>query len=153
MQNYKTHLLVKSCLCLQHHLLCRPSLRVMTFLHLCPVHRLSKMKMISSSLLHHSVSFSWMTRLPRGNWQENKKKRNEHVWKSKIHLTKTQNLTREYVLCLFGFLRSSSTTRSYRGRAPRQSVWQFYVRHSWDRAGRLWLLSQPVTLYWHQSNQ
>ena len=33
--------------------------------------------------------------------------------------------------CLFvwlvGFLTSSSTTRLYRGRAPRQSVWQFYV--------------------------
>ena len=30
-------------------------------------------------------------------------------------------------VCLFGFLTSSSTTRLYRGRAPRQSVWQFYV--------------------------
>ena len=27
----------------------------------------------------------------------------------------------------FCFLTSSSTTRLYRGRAPRQSVWQFYV--------------------------
>ena len=42
--------------------------------------------------------------------------------------------------CLFGwlvgFLKSSSTTRLYRGRAPRQSVWQFYVlphiRQSWN---------------------
>ena len=38
--------------------------------------------------------------------------------------------------CLFGFLTSSSTTRLYRGRAPRQSVWQFYVlphmRQSWE---------------------
>ena len=28
---------------------------------------------------------------------------------------------------LFGFLTSSSTTRLYCGRAPRESVWQFYV--------------------------
>ena len=37
---------------------------------------------------------------------------------------------------LFGFLTSSSTTRLYRGRAPGQSVWQFYVlphmRQSWE---------------------
>ena len=37
---------------------------------------------------------------------------------------------------LVGFLTSSSTTRLYRGRAPRQSVWQFYVlphmRQSWE---------------------
>ena len=35
-----------------------------------------------------------------------------------------------------GFLSSSSTTRLYRGRAPRQSVSQFYVlphmRQSWE---------------------
>ena len=39
-------------------------------------------------------------------------------------------------VCLFGFLTSSSTTRLYRGWAPRQSVWQFYVlphlRQSWE---------------------
>ena len=38
--------------------------------------------------------------------------------------------------CLFGFLTSLSTTRLYRGRTPRQSVWQFYVlqhiRQSWE---------------------
>ena len=37
---------------------------------------------------------------------------------------------------LVGFLTSSSTTRLYGGRAPRQSVWQFYVlphmRQSWE---------------------
>ena len=37
---------------------------------------------------------------------------------------------------LFGILVSLSTTRLYRGRAPRQSVWQFYVlphtRQSWE---------------------
>ena len=37
---------------------------------------------------------------------------------------------------LVGFLTSSSTTRLYRGRALRQSVWQFYVlphmRQSWE---------------------
>ena len=36
-------------------------------------------------------------------------------------------IAREVCFCLFGFLKSSSTTRPYRGRAPRQSVWQFYV--------------------------
>ena len=39
-------------------------------------------------------------------------------------------------VCLFGFLTSSSTSRLYRGRALRQSVWQFYVlphmRQSWE---------------------
>ena len=39
-------------------------------------------------------------------------------------------------LRLVGFLTSSSTTKLYRGRAPRQSVWQFYVlphmRQSWE---------------------
>ena len=30
-------------------------------------------------------------------------------------------------VCLFDFLTSSSATRLYRGRAQRQSVWQFYV--------------------------
>ena len=37
---------------------------------------------------------------------------------------------------MFGFLTSSSTTRLYRRRAPRQSVWQFYLlplmRQSWE---------------------
>ena len=36
---------------------------------------------------------------------------------------------------LVGFLTSSSTTRLYRGRAPRQSV-NFTCCHTWDRAGR-----------------
>ena len=37
-------------------------------------------------------------------------------------------LRRRGVVCLFvGFLMSSSSTRLYCGRAPRQSVWQFYV--------------------------
>ena len=55
---------------------------------------------------------------------------------------------------LVGFLTSSSTTRLYRGRAPRQSVWQFYVlphmRQSWETmtsvsAGHIILTStQPV---------
>ena len=35
--------------------------------------------------------------------------------------------TKSIFVCLFGFLTSLSTTRLYRGRAPRQSVWQFYV--------------------------
>ena len=29
----------------------------------------------------------------------------------------------------------------------------FMCCHSWDRAGWQWLLSQPVTLYWHRPNQ
>ena len=55
---------------------------------------------------------------------------------------------------LFGFFTSSSTTRLYRGRAPRQSVWQFYVlphmRQSWETmtsvsAGHIILTAtQPV---------
>ena len=59
-----------------------------------------------------------------------------------------------FCFCLFGFLTSSSTTRLYRGRAPRQSVWQFYVlphmRQSWetmtsDSAGHIILTpTQPV---------
>ena len=54
----------------------------------------------------------------------------------------------------FGFLASSSTTRLCRGRAPRQSVWQFYVlphmRQSWETmtsflAGHIILTpNQPV---------
>ena len=39
-------------------------------------------------------------------------------------------------VCLVGFLAFSSTIRLYRGRAPRQSVWQFYMlphmRQSWE---------------------
>ena len=57
-------------------------------------------------------------------------------------------------VCLFGFLTSSWTTRLYRGRTPRQSVWQFYVlphmRQSWETmtsvsAGHIILTpTQPV---------
>ena len=57
-------------------------------------------------------------------------------------------------VCLVVFLTSSSTTRLYRGRAPRQSVWQFYVlphmRQSWETmtsisAGHIILTpTQPV---------
>ena len=60
----------------------------------------------------------------------------------------------EVAFCLFGFLTSSSTTRLYRGRAPRQGVWQFYVlphmRESWETmtsvsAGHIILTpTQPV---------
>ena len=56
--------------------------------------------------------------------------------------------------CSFGFLTSPSTTRLYRGRAPRQSVGQFYVlphmRQSWqtmtsDSASHIILTpTQPV---------
>ena len=55
---------------------------------------------------------------------------------------------------LVGFLTSSSTTRLYRGRAPRQSVWQFYVlahmRQSWETmasvsAGHIILTPDPTS--------
>ena len=59
-----------------------------------------------------------------------------------------------------GFLTPSSTTRLYRGRAPRQSVWQFYVlphmRQSWETmtfvsAGHIILTpTQPVGSGWPQ---
>ena len=58
------------------------------------------------------------------------------------------------VVWLVGFLTSSSTTGLYRGRAPRQSVWQIYVlphmRQSWEimtsvSAGHIILTpTQPV---------
>ena len=47
-----------------------------------------------------------------------------------------QDSTSQIFVCLAGFLTSSSTTRLYRGPAPRQSVWQFYMlphmRQSWE---------------------
>ena len=49
---------------------------------------------------------------------------------------------------LVGFLMSSSTA----GPQDRASD-NFTYCHTWDRAGRPWLLSQPVTLYWHRPNQ
>ena len=62
--------------------------------------------------------------------------------------------------CLFGFSTSLSTTRLYRGRAPRQSVWQFsvlpHMRQSWETmtsvsAGHIILtLTQPVGSGWPQ---
>ena len=61
---------------------------------------------------------------------------------------------RSLVCWLVGFLTSSSTTRLYCGRAPRQRVWQFYVlphkRQSWETmtsisAGHIILTpTQPV---------
>ena len=62
--------------------------------------------------------------------------------------------THTYTGWLVGFLTSSSTTRLYRRRVPRQSVWQFYVlphmRQSWETmtsvsAGHIILTpTQPV---------
>ena len=59
--------------------------------------------------------------------------------------------TLESRICLFvwlvGFLTSSPTTRLYRGRVPRLTSDNFYVLpvcHTRDRAGRPWILSQPV---------
>ena len=62
-----------------------------------------------------------------------------------------------YTACLFvwlsDFWTSSSATRLYRGRVPTLTSGNFTCCHTRDRAGRPWLLSQPVTLYWHQLNQ
>ena len=49
----------------------------------------------------------------------------------------------ESVFWLVGFLTSSSTTRLYRGRAPRLTSDNLKSCHTRDRAGRPWLLSQP----------
>ena len=66
------------------------------------------------------------------------------VCKSKLYLNSTRWLEALFwtpkisslFVCLFDFLTSSSTTRLYRGTAPRQSVWQFYMlphmRQSWE---------------------
>ena len=77
-------------------------------------------------------------------------KKEEHSYQVGRHLTPCDLL----FVCLVGFLTSSSTARLYRGRAPRQSVWQFYVlphmRQSWETmtsvsAGHIILTpTQPV---------
>ena len=68
-------------------------------------------------------------------------------WQAK-HLIGVYNSTAHFwvaclFVCLFGFLTSSPTTRLYRGRAPRQSVWQFYVlphmRQSWETMTFVWV--------------
>ena len=59
---------------------------------------------------------------------------------------------RWHFVCLFGFLTSSSITRLYRGRVPKLASDNFTCCHTRDRVGRPWLLSQPVTLYWHRPN-
>ena len=48
-------------------------------------------------------------------------------------------------VCLFGFLTSSSTTKLYRRRVPRLMSDNFTCCDTWDRAGRPWPLTQPVT--------
>ena len=50
---------------------------------------------------------------------------------------------RSLLVCLVGFLTSSSATRLYRGRAPRQ----FYALPQMSQSWGTRLLSQPVTLY------
>ena len=69
------------------------------------------------------------------------------------HILNFHYIRETKLVCLVGFLTSSSTTRLYRGRAPRQSVWQFnvlpHMRQSWETM----ILSQPVTLYWRRPNQ
>ena len=71
----------------------------------------------------------------------------------RLHLLQTLGFV-VWFLVLFGFLTSLSTTRLYRGQAPRQSVRQFYVllhmRQSWETmtsvsAGHIILTpTQPV---------
>ena len=48
-------------------------------------------------------------------------------------------------VCSFDFLKSSS--RGYHGRPQDRASDNFMCCHTWDRAGRPWLLSQLVTLY------
>ena len=59
---------------------------------------------------------------------------NESQWNQRRGKVNSKAYSLE--ICLFAFLMSSSTTRLYCGRAPRQSVWQFYVlphmRQSWE---------------------
>ena len=57
------------------------------------------------------------------------------------------------LVCFFGFLTSSPTARLYRGQVPRLTFDNFMCCHTWNRVGRPWPLSQPVTLYWHRPNQ
>ena len=56
-------------------------------------------------------------------------------------------------VCLVVFLTSSSTTRLYRVRVPRLTSVHFTCCHTRGRAVRPWLLSQPVTLYWHRPKE
>ena len=95
---------------------------------------------------------------------------NSENYKKKIcnpHVSDHPSISRKYWVekwrnSLFGFLTSSSTTRLYRGRAPRQSVWQFYVlphmRQSWETmtsvsAGHIILTpTQPVGSGRRESN-
>ena len=53
---------------------------------------------------------------------------------------------------LVGFFTSSSATRLYDGWVSRLTSHNFTYCHTRDRAGTPWLLSQPVTLYWHWLN-
>ena len=79
---------------------------------------------ISSDLTKYAEWWSWPTRGKLRNWEKYVKA----------------------LFCLFGsrveFLKSSSTTRLHRGRAPRQSVWQFYVllhmRQRWETMTSVW---------------
>ena len=54
---------------------------------------------------------------------------------------------------LVGFVTTSSTPRLYCGRVLRLTSDNFTSCHTRYRDGRPWLLSQPVTLYWHRPNQ
>ena len=58
-----------------------------------------------------------------------------------------------HIVCLVGYLTSSSTTRLYHGHVPRLAFDNFTCCHTRDTGGRPWLLSQLVTLYWHRPNQ
>ena len=80
---------------------------------------------------------------------------NKDIWETKVNQDGDLRYVGQKVILpatfcgfgLFGFLTSSSTTRLYPGRVPRLTYDNFTCCHTRDRAGRPWLLSQPVTLY------
>ena len=98
-------------------------------------------------------------RSPRGRWEALGRHRGTLVIdrdrsESEVSTPRSYLILERHELCLFGWLvglfTSSSTTRLYRGRVPRLTSDNFMCCHTRDRAGRPWLLSQPITLYWHR---
>ena len=57
------------------------------------------------------------------------------------------------LFCLFGFFTSSSATRLYHQQVPRLTSDNFMCCHTRDGAERPWLLSNPITLYWHRPSR
>ena len=112
--------------------------------------RLSNSRSIRLELSANTSKLKWNLKKKKKKKKKEKQWMNDYViWAIKY---KAYKILLKFV-SLFGFLTSSSTTRLYRGWVPRLTFDNFTCCHTWDRAGRLWLLSQPVTLYWHRSNQ